>query len=201
MHLEQKTAPASIADALLPDILDHLRHVHDLDASPAEAPPDVAHIERLIDSAVAFLDGPEGKIRRALITQTWVAHFSEWCREMPLRLPPVQSVVSVKYKDPDGYVQTLGASKYRLIGASSWDPVVSPEVGENWPEAQAGNPCIRIEFTAGYGPAADDLPRELIQAVRLLVAHHYMNREAVGVAMTETPIGFAELIQPHRIYR
>lgn len=201
MHLELKTPPASIADVLLPDVLDHLRHMHDLDASPPDAPQDVAHIARLIDSAAAFLDGPDGKLRRALISQTWVAHFTDWHRELPLRLPPVQSVTSVKYRDRDGYVQTVSAGVYRLHGATSWDPVVSPRAGENWPEAKAGDACIRVEFVAGFGSSASGIPAEILQAVRLLVAHWYVTREAAGMSMSELPFGVPELLQPYRIYR
>ncbi len=201
MSLTLDTAPASLADSMLQDVCDHLRQVAALDDSPAVEPADLAHIERLTESAVALLDGPNGKLRRALLTQTWTATFDYFCIDLPLRLPPVQSVTSVKYVNVDGDLTTLNPSAYRLTGAQSWDPVVSPAYGTTWPETRDQAEAVTVEFVAGYGEAAD-VPREIMQAIRLLVAEWYAEREAVGFSTPhELPHGVAQLIQPLRIYR
>lgn len=46
----------------------------------------------------------------------------------------------------------------------------------------------------------DDVPEDLREAVRLLAAHLYENREAslVGVTASTIPFGFDDLIRPHR---
>lgn len=202
MALSLKTAPASLAALMLQDICDHLRRVALLEAETPIAPPDLAHIERLTESAVAALDGPETKTRRALLTQVWTATFDYFAPELPLRLPPVQSIISVKYRDPDGVLQTFGASRYKLHGAASWDPVVSPAYGENWPEI-ASTPCaVIVEFTAGYGDTAADVPAPLLQAIRQLVAEWYETREGLAWSSpAELPHGVRDLVQPFRIYR
>jgi uncharacterized phage protein (predicted DNA packaging) len=54
-------------------------------------------------------------------------------------------------------------------------------------------------FTAG---PTDNLEPPLRQAVRMLVAHMFENREAslVGVTATELPIGLMDLILPFRAW-
>jgi uncharacterized phage protein (predicted DNA packaging) len=48
----------------------------------------------------------------------------------------------------------------------------------------------------------DPVPPDLKQAVRLLVGHWYENREAtlVGVGAEQVPLGFWDLITPHRVW-
>lgn len=202
MSLALKTPPASLAALLLQDVCDHLRRVAVLDAETPIAPPDLAHIERLTESAISMLDGPNSKTRRALLTQVWTATFDWFAPELPLLLPPVQSIVSVKYRDPDGLLQTLGASKYKLHGAASWDPIVSPAYGETWPEI-ASTPCaVIVEFTAGYGDTLADVPPPLLQAIRQMVAEFYETREGLAWSTpSELPHGVRTLVQPFRIYR
>jgi uncharacterized phiE125 gp8 family phage protein len=200
--LTLKTAPASLATMMLQDVCDHLRRVALLDADTPIAPPDLAHIERLTESAVAMLDGPDSKTRRALLTQVWTATFDWLAPELPLRFSPVQSIVSVKYTDTDGTVQTLAPATYKLHGATSWDPIVAPVFGETWPDTRNEADAVIVEFTAGYGDTLADVPAPLLQAVRLLVAEWYETREAITFSSpSELPHGVRDLIQPFRIYR
>lgn len=194
--LTLKTAPASLASALLETVCDHLRHASHY------ALPDIDHIEALTEAAVTALDGPGGKLRRALMTQTWTATFDAFAPELHLQLPPVQCVTSVKYRDPAGYLQTLGASNYRLVGGSTWDPFVAPAYGVTWPATREEAEAVKVEFVTGYGNA-DALPAPLRQAILMTVAHWYQNREATitGTIVATLPIGVAELIQPYRVYR
>ena len=68
MSLKIKTPPASLAELLLQSVCDHLRRIAALDESPAIAPDDLAHIRALTEAAVALMDGPKSKTRRALLT-------------------------------------------------------------------------------------------------------------------------------------
>lgn len=47
----------------------------------------------------------------------------------------------------------------------------------------------------------NDVPEDLREAVRLLAAHLYENREATifGVSVAPIPLGFDDLIRPHRV--
>lgn len=48
---------------------------------------------------------------------------------------------------------------------------------------------------------ADGVPAVLVQAMKMLVAHFYKNREATLMEgrATEMPFGFFDLIDPHRL--
>lgn len=48
----------------------------------------------------------------------------------------------------------------------------------------------------------DEIPADLIEAVRQLTAHFYENREAtlVGVTAQVLPLGVADIVAEHRIY-
>ena len=63
--------------------------------------------------------------------------------------------------------------------------------------------AIEIDITAGYGALAADVPSPLRHAIRMLVAHWYEQRGAVGgVRAADTvPLGFAALVAPYRILR
>ncbi len=202
MYLAPKTPPASMAEMMLQDVCDHLRRVAALVESPQIAPPDLAHIERFTASAVAMLDGPDSRTRRALLTQTWTMTFEQFAPELPLRLPPIQSIVSIKYRDKDGYLQTLGSSKYKLHGAASWDPYAAPAPGETWPETMPCANAVQVEFIAGYGDTLADVPAPLLQAIRQIVAEWYETREGLAWSTpVELPHGVKSLVQPFRIYR
>lgn len=46
----------------------------------------------------------------------------------------------------------------------------------------------------------DGVPAALVQAMRMYVAHLYANREAAAeTSLSEVPLGFFDLIDPHRL--
>ena len=92
--------PASLDLAKL-----HLRVDHDDD--------DVL-ISSLISAAVDHLDGWTGVLGRCLVEQVWRQDFDALAPCLPLQLGPVIEIVSVKYVDDRGDVQTLDPDGYRL---------------------------------------------------------------------------------------
>lgn len=66
-----------------------------------------------------------------------------------------------------------------------------------------------LEAARGYvegwcGPLddfTDGVPPALVQAMKMYVAHLYENREAINVGniVSEIPMGFFDLIDPHRL--
>lgn len=127
---------------------------------------------------------------RALCTQTVELEVGRWPedRELWLPRPPLQSVVWVKYTDPEGVVQTLGADQYAVDVMRGR---VRLAYGASWPAARGGEPVV-VRYVAGYGVAAD-VPGLLKRAMLLLVGHWYENREAVvvGSGTVATEVGLA----------
>lgn len=186
MSLARTVAPA---ENFLTDqrVWDHLRV--DLSGSPAE-PDDKAMISLYRDGVQAHLDGWDGILGRAIVTQTWEMKL----RSFPLRtdriygdvrmlipLPPLQSVSSITYIDADGVTQTLASSEYTVIVGSN---AVVPAYGKTWPGTRDVPEAVTVTFVAGYG-TADDVPDGIVSAGLLMVGDSYDVRrtEYVGVSI------------------
>jgi uncharacterized phiE125 gp8 family phage protein len=106
------------------------------------------------------------------------------------------SITSVIWTDDADIPTTLDGSNYVLItdeAGTSWVRFVSTF---DQPTDLAETKPIAIQFVAGV--AAASVPATLKQAVRLLVAHWFMNREAVTEGgFEELPLGVQRLIGTH----
>jgi uncharacterized phiE125 gp8 family phage protein len=157
-----------------------------------------ALLSRLIGTAVAYTDAL-GSLGQAMITQTW----GQWAGPNPkqsirLMLGPVIAVTAVKYYDVDDVLQTDTLGNYEING-TEFAKTVGPKIGNNWPVTSQRPDAIRIEYTAGYGPAAADVPQSIRHALMLLVGHWYEARENTGVEnLISIPFGFDALIGMHR---
>lgn len=201
MGLTQIDPPASLAELLLDSVLQQLNLTVDTGESPPPTVPDEALVLEYTKAAVAHLDGPSGRLGRCLLTQKWrltVDHC--WPPIIPLTLPPISAIDAVSYADEDGEEQTLGESAYRVTGLGTWLTEVAPAFGETWPAVRWQREAITIEFTTGYGTGLEDVPAPILQAIRMLAAHWYLNRSPLGSG-SELPFGFRDLIAPFRVYR
>ena len=150
-------------------------------------------IQRLIDSAVAFVDA-QGVLGFAMITQTWGQWLSPNPGTVQLLLGPVQSVSAVKYYDVDGVLQTATLSDFNVFGTPN-RITVSPKAGKAWPVTQTRDDAIKIEYVIGYGATSASVPQTVRHALMMLVAHWYENRETSSEKqMVDLPYGFSEMI-------
>lgn len=157
-------------------------------------------ISSLIEAAQRHLDGPTGLLGRALGRQTLEYGLSQFGgSQIDLPCPPVVEVLSVTYANSVGADQTWGPVSWRLFdrGLDRWS--LAPSYGGTWPLARLDHGSIRIRYRAGY----ETPPAPLQQAILLLTAHWYANREPVNVGniTTELPLGVSVLIAPYRIWR
>lgn len=140
----------------------------------------------------------EGLTRRALITQTLRVILDGWPAGRAVRLPvgPVQDVLSVSLLDAEGVPQALPSSVWRFYRGSE------PGSLRVAPGADLSAPVngIEIEFTAGYGADGTSVPEPLRQAILLLAAHWYENREgAVEFGNGTMPPGMGRLLSTYRL--
>jgi uncharacterized phiE125 gp8 family phage protein len=158
-------------------------------------------IDGLIKSATAYLDGWGGVLRRCMITQTWQQDFTDWADWLRLPFPDVSGIGSVKYVDTEGVEQTVASGDYALGEDAAGgfvffkDTFTAPSLSDNEPAP------IRVQYDAGYGANAGDVPESLRHAALLLISHWYENRSAVGQPMEQLPLGVDALIAPHRRVR
>lgn len=153
----------------------------------------------------------EGFQNRQYITATWELWLdgfpSDGSTKIPL--PPLQAVNSVKYFDTTNVEYTMSTADYFVDAKSEPGRVVlayGKTYGKTWPSTTlrpANGVCI--EFKAGYGDAAADVPKRVTQAMLLLIGHLYMNREAVhvsssGTSIAEVPFAVKALLGLDRVW-
>ena len=156
-----------------------------------------------ISTATSYLDAEHGILGRALITQTWrlTLNAVPSGRFLSLPFPPVQSVTNVKYYDQDGAEQTLATNNYRLISAPDGAFIELKSTG-TWPSVDDRSGAFWVDYVAGYGDAATDVPAPVVNAAKMMVSHLFENREAVQDSATfETNMGFKALISSFRVSR
>ncbi len=134
----------------------------------------------------------ESRQSRALITQTWELLLTGWPVEPRIRLPrpPLISVTWIKYLDTSGTEQTLDTSQYKVRTGTTGPGIITPARNVTFPALSDEHDNITIRFDCGYGAAAD-VPESTKQAMRLLIAHWYENREAVLTGTISKEIEFA----------
>jgi uncharacterized phiE125 gp8 family phage protein len=108
-------------------------------------------------------------------------------------MPPVSSIVSIKYTDTAGVEQTLAADQYALslYGDSR---LITPAYGATWPSTQAVADAVKVRYVTGYA----NCPKAAKAALLLIVANLYEHRgEAIvdsRIAAAQVPLGALVLL-------
>lgn len=203
--VERTAAPT--VDFLEDDVVyEHLRL--ETTGSPP-SPEDSTLVEALKSAVMAHLDGVQGVLGRALITQSYKMTFRRFpafhdpeFEEYAIRLPirPVQSVTSVEYYDDSGALQTLASDQYRLVRNTAGESVIVPTESAIWPATQDRPDAITVSLVAGYGDAPSDVPAGIRAAGLLLVADLYEHREAQSLDYDIMPNPtVCRLLEPYRV--
>lgn len=191
MQLTLVTPPAK-SPLELRDVADHLK-ITNFDQDRL--------ITSLIEAAREYVDGRDGSLGRALITQTWELALPRFpISEIPIPLPPLQSVTSVKYDDENDVEQTLAASNYQVDTRSRTGRLVLAS-GGSWPGTFDNINAVRVLFVAGYGTEPTDVRMPIRQGMLLLIGHWYEHREAVTIAQggIVLPLAVEALLSPFNI--
>lgn len=136
-----------------------------------DASDEDALVSALIAAARLQIETDTG---RALVTQSWRLAL-DCPRGRLVRLPvvPVAEIVAATV-DGDAIDVTLQGDAALLPGE--------------------GYRTLSIDYTAGYG-GASDVPADLKQAVLVLAAYWYENRD---LASADMPVGLGRLLAPYR---
>lgn len=159
---------------------------------------DVATDDTLIASLITAARRAAEKILwRALCTQTWDLYLDAVPGEdeLELPLPPLQSVTYVKYTPlSTGVAATFASASYSVDAVSEPGRIVLND-GYSWPsDTLVKVNGFNVRFICGYGVAAA-VPQEIKQALLLLIAYWYDNRDAIG----EVPAGIERLLWLNRM--
>jgi uncharacterized phiE125 gp8 family phage protein len=206
MTLVQLEPPAALAVEET-TVWDHLRvdRTVDIGESPTVlAPVDRAYIYGLIEAAIGEVDGADGLLGRALVTQGWM--FSIDCgfpRVIEVPLPPLRSIDEIRYVDPAGDLHVLDPDRYRVCGiGGAAKAEITPAPGCAWPETAYMREAIIVRFTCGYGDTSADVPAPIRQALLETVATRYAFRETVGSGATfmRIPAGAQAALDNYRLW-
>jgi uncharacterized phiE125 gp8 family phage protein len=148
-------------------------------------------ISSLIDAAVSAVEEETG---RALAAQTWAysTTISTGCLHLPLS--PVTSVSSITYYDTDDVEQSLTVSDFYLLKDND-SAYLEPKDGTVWPTTKSRADALTVTFVTGYL----SIPPGLRQAVLLLLAHWFENREAAGKKLENLPLAYDYLTSQHKL--
>lgn len=184
---------------------------------PSSATSEDTYIDALVTAARLYV---EEYTERKLITQTVTEYRDALPGDVDKRLPqqgrvsdaktsgvkfielratPVQSVSSVTTYDDADNGTVWASSNYRLSPGGQRSRL-APTGSAAWPTYTRNTDGIVIEYVAGYG-AASDVPAPIVEAIKMLVAHWYENREAevIGKIPTELKVGVDALLRPYRV--
>ena len=154
---------------------------------------------RLTALIAAAREACEHELGRALVTQDWELALDAFPEAIRLPYPPCQQVLSVKYLDPDGALQTLSAPSYQLDSHSepAW---LVPAYGFAWPTTRAEPNAVRVQFRAGFGDDGSFVPENLKLWIRLQAAHFFRNAEAASdLPLIKMPYA-DRLLDRHRLW-
>lgn len=175
--------PVTLAEAKLHCRIDH--------------PDEDSLITSLIIAARQWL---ELATRRSFITQTLKLSLPGWPQTIQLPHPPLQSVSNVAYLTSSGETVIVESANYTVISACEPGEII-PAYSQSWPSTSLalGLP-VQIEYLAGYGDTADAVPQLYRQAILLMVAHWYENREAtLPINLRTVPFAVQSIINIDRI--
>lgn len=189
MSLDLIAGPA-VEPVTLADAKQHLR---------VDGTAEDAFIQTLIVTSRLHVEAALGL---ALITQQWTLRLDRWPDGLALELPlrPVTSVEAIRVLPATGAGIDVDPAACVLDGRANPARLV---LSSPLPQPGAAALGIEIDFTAGFGAEASDVPAPIRHAILLLVAHWYENREPVAADARPVPIPamVSELLAPFRAAR
>lgn len=144
-------------------------------------------IDGLGAAAMAHIDGPRGVLGRCIQPQDWMAEFQpgEWCGHLVLPVAGVTSVTAAV---------ASGSGAVDFIESERCDRGIWTEVRLEAPRDVA----VQVRFSAA---SPEDIWPAVALAVKLLVGHWYLNRDAVvvGAGAVELPFAVDALLSPLKL--
>lgn len=179
------------------------------------------YLETLIKSAREFI---ELRLGLAMNTQTWELALDtvptergkdEWWdgvregamvaqlpRDIKIDIKPLIAVTNITTYDNDDTGTVFASSNYYVDTRSNPARIVLRE-GAVWPVFTRTAHGLVITMTAGYGPLDTDVPAALRQAVMIVAADWYENRESVVIGTITATIenSIASIFDMYKVRR
>lgn len=150
-------------------------------------------LELYLRNATAVI---EERTSKALVARPCTLQVACWNRNGHLHLPvgPVASIDQIQITRP-GSTFVLSTDDWSLEPGTSRQRLTGPNGGPL--RALPHGALAEITFTAGFGTSWNDVPDDLRQAVLLLAAHYYENRDGDTAVDGGLPFGIAPIVERH----
>lgn len=163
---------------------------------------DDALIGTIISSAREYVENFTGyQLLSATYTQ-YLDKFPNKNTAIELLMNPVSAVTHVKYYDSNNTLQTWNTSNYDtdLKGKPARITLANDAT---FPTVYDRTNAVEIKFVAGYAStSATGFPKQLLNAMYLIIGHLYENRQdvIVGSIVTEMRKGADSILRQYRIF-
>ena len=145
----------------------------------------------------------EAALGLSLVSQAWKLVLDAWPMDAVVNIPmrPVIAVNTITVFAADGSGEVIEPANY-VVDLASSPPRIATQ-GATWPKPMRAVNGIEIDFVAGYGAMASDVPAPIRHALMLLVAHWYEHRDPIeiGSLRTAIPDSVSQLLKPFRMVR
>lgn len=141
----------------------------------------------------------ENLLERTLVTSQWRLILDAFPDAIRLPYPTIQSVDALRFVDVNGATQTLDPADY-IVDTAREPGWIVPADGKSWPETLYRINTVEVEYTAGYGALATDVPEPIRQWIALYVGDMCMTRTRSSEKPVD-PQRFADcLLEPYQVY-
>lgn len=158
------------------------------------------HEDEIIDSLIKVArEEVEHATGRKLLTTTLkytLDKFPYWALSLPGG--NIQEINSFTYLDKDGASQTVSASLYDAQLNKS-PAILLRKSGYSWPTVYENGNAVIVNYDAGWA-TPQEIPSNLILAVKALVLFYYNNRDLVLSEIPKMPTYIDSLLFKYRIY-
>jgi len=158
---------------------------------------DDARLRAYISSATAMAEQATG---RALMPQEWELTLDAFPQAFILTRVPLIGVVSIKYLDQSGVLQTLDASQYTIDAADDYGHArVTPAYLSVWPLTRNTSNAVALHYSAGYGDASK-VPESIKLWILAMVGTMYDNRASTD-SKPSYDLGYVDrLLDPYKVW-
>jgi uncharacterized phiE125 gp8 family phage protein len=196
MTLTLVTAPTDLP-LTYQELSEHLN----LEGMDAEEPV----VMDCLQAAMANLEGVDGWLGRALLSQTWDYKLDRFPNDgkIEIPLPPLRSITSVTYVDSLGATQTVSSSNYKIVGLGGTMPAyIMPVPNASWPGTASPPDPVTIRFVCGY-VNRQSVPLPIKHALKQMVSDMYENRQDLSLVRGSSLATLKvadEMLAPYRIW-
>lgn len=151
-------------------------------------------IQQYIDAAVEYYQEATNLNLRNETFELYLDKFPEW--ELVINKNPVTSIDSIQYYDLDNASQNLTVDDDYFVDLQNYPGRVVRPANKTFPATYNRPNAVKITFKAGLTA----VPKRAKQAILLLAAHFFVNREAaVDRTISEVPLALQSLLNLDKV--